>query len=214
MVPLALADPPDVYRLEWAEAGEPSTCPFLALVDLGPEAARGQIRRAASDREMLVAWDNPDGPGHAPSGEACEDCGRGVVDLGTLQGDYHATGPATIAWDGGSFANVDILPWAYGISARIKPADSNCSYKLWSHISWGHVAYLLTIAGSSDLGLNRSAPPGRDLIPIAYRPHSRAATWPVLHDRSPHSRCCRLVELGGTFVSTGPSVLYVTKPVG
>lgn len=141
--PLVLADLPDVYRLEWAEAGEPSTCPFLALVDLGPEAARAQIRRAESDREMLVAWDNPDGPGHAPSGEPCEDCGRGVVGLGTLQGDYHVTGPATIAWDDGSFANVDVLPWAYGISARIKPAGSNCIYKLWSHISWDHVLYLI-----------------------------------------------------------------------
>lgn len=140
---LDLADLPDVYRLEWAEAGEPSTCPFLALADLGPEAAGAQIRRAEGDREMLVVWDNPDGPGHAPSGESCEDCGRGVVGLGTLQGDYHVTGPATIVWDDGSFANVDVLPWAYGISARIKPAGSNCIYKLWSHISWDHVEYLI-----------------------------------------------------------------------
>lgn len=141
---LNLGDLSDVYRLEWAEAGEPTACPFLAFADLGPQAAQAVIRRAENHGEMLVVWDNPDGPGHGRSSEPCDDCGRGVVGIGTFQGDYHATGPATIAWDDGSFVNIAVLPWAYGISARLKPAGSNCIYQLWSHISREHVEFLIS----------------------------------------------------------------------
>ncbi len=132
---------PDVYRLEWAEAGQPDTCPFLAFADLGPGAADATIRRGEHDREMLVTWDNPDGPGHDRTGEPCDDCGRGVVGLGTFQ-DGHV-GQATIAWDDGSFANVAELPWVYGVSARIKPAGAECIYQLWSHLGHDHVSYLI-----------------------------------------------------------------------
>jgi hypothetical protein len=142
--PIDLAALPDVYRLEWAEAGEPSTCPFLALADLGPEAEHATIRRAEHDHEMLVVWDNPDGPGHDTRGEPCDDCGRGVVGLGTWPDGANAVGPATISWDDGSFANIDTLPWVYGVSARIHPAGADCMYQLWSHIGSQHVEYLIS----------------------------------------------------------------------
>jgi len=136
-----LASLPEVYRLEWAEAGEPNTCPSLAFADLGPEAHEAEIRRAESGGEMLVAWDNPDGPGHDGRGEPCSDCGRGVVGLGTFQHSGYVVGPATIAWDDGSFANV--APGFYGIEARIQPAGADCMYRLWSHVGFDHVHYLI-----------------------------------------------------------------------
>lgn len=141
--PLELADLPDVYRLEWAEAGEPTTCPFLAFEDLGPEAAEATIRRGEHDRNMLVVWDNPDGPGHDRRSEPCSDCGRGVVGLGTWQDEGNAVGPATIVWDDGSYANIATLPWVYGVSARVQPAGADCMYQLWSHIGSEHVEYLI-----------------------------------------------------------------------
>jgi hypothetical protein len=144
--PLELSDLPDAYRLEWAEAGEPSACPFLAFADLGPEAEQATIRRAEHAREMLVVWDNPDGPGHDRRGEPCPDCGRGVVGLGTWQGAGNAVGPATIAWDDGSFANITTtIPWVlYGVTARIQPAGADCMYQIWSHIGVEHVEYLIS----------------------------------------------------------------------
>ena len=141
--PLELSALPEVYRLEWAEAGQPDTCPFLAFAGLGPEAEAASIRRAEHDREMLVVWDNPDGPGHDRRGDPCPDCGRGVVGLGTWQGYGDVVGPATIAWDDGSFANIATLPSVYGVSARIQPAGADCMYQLWSHIGVEHVEYLI-----------------------------------------------------------------------
>ena len=92
---------------------------------------------------MLVVWDNPDGPGHDRRGDPCPDCGRGVVGLGTWQGYGDVVGPATIAWDDGSFANIATLPSVYGVSARIQPAGADCMYQLWSHVGVEHVEYLI-----------------------------------------------------------------------
>ncbi len=139
--PLELSALPEVYRLEWAEAGEPSTCPLLAYADLGPEGQEAAIRRAENDRELLIAWDNPDGPGHDRRGEPCSDCGRGVIGLGTVQSSSYVVGPATIAWDDGSFAHV--APGHYGIEARIQLAGADCVYRLWSHLGFDHLNYLI-----------------------------------------------------------------------
>lgn len=135
---------PDVYRLEWAEAGQPSTCPFLAFADLGPEAEQATIRRAEHASEMLVVWDNPSGPGHDTRGEPCDDCGRGVVGLGTWQHGSSSVGTVTITWADGSYANIATLPWVYGVSARVQPAGADCVYQLWSHIGIQHVEYLIS----------------------------------------------------------------------
>lgn len=140
--PLELSALPEVYRLEWAEAGAPSSCPLLAYADLGPEAQEAKIRRAENDRELLIAWDNPDGPGHDHRSDPCSDCGRGVIGLGTIQSTSYVVGPATIAWDDGSFASV--APGHYGIEARIQPAGADCKYRLWSHLGFDHLNYLIS----------------------------------------------------------------------
>lgn len=142
--PLPRAALPEEAYLEWAEeAGAPPACPVLYFADLG--AAEGAaVRRASNAGEMLVAWDLPAGPGHEGSGEPCNDCGRGVIGLGTFQGDTRATGiPAVYEWDDGSFAWTIAETYSYGIEAMVRVTGFDCSYWLWSHLGREHLEYLL-----------------------------------------------------------------------
>lgn len=142
--PLSRSALPEAAYLEWeGEAGAPAGCPLLFFADLG--AAEGaSIRRAANEGEMLVAWDLPSGPGHEGSGEPCEDCGRGVIGLGTFQNSIRGSGlPAAYEWVDGSIGWTFAETYSYGVEATVKVADFDCSYWLWSHLGKEHLEYLM-----------------------------------------------------------------------
>ena len=139
---LAAADVAPIAHDEWAEAGSPSACPMLFFADLGI-AADAVIRHAANSGEMLVAWDLPDGPGHAGDGSQCEDCGRGVIGLGTFQ---HSTydGPVSYEWSDGSEARLRTGPYYYGVEAFLRIDGFSCDYWVWSHLGEQHLEYLFS----------------------------------------------------------------------
>ncbi len=138
--PLPADDVSDVYFDEWAEAGEPASCPLLVFGDLG-EAEDGEPRRALNEGAMLVAFDRPSGPGHDGSSEPCEDCGRGAIGIGTFPPDTDGGLPLAYQWDDGTVGFAE--PRLYGIEAFIQPAGFDCSYWVWSHLGWEHLDLLL-----------------------------------------------------------------------
>ncbi|MDH3731154.1 MAG: hypothetical protein OES13_08540 [Acidimicrobiia bacterium] len=141
--PLTEADISDLYILEWeGEAQGPASCPMLAYADLGAEATDATIRRANSEGEMLLAWDRPTGPGHDASSDACSDCGRGVVGLGTFLGGQRGDEPITHRWSDGSEAAA--FDGFYGTEVFLQPDGFSCTYWMWSHLGPDHVDYLLT----------------------------------------------------------------------
>jgi hypothetical protein len=132
-----------VYLEEWeGEAGAPPRCPLLVLSDLGEPATGAVPRRAASEGEMLIAFDRPSGPGHTGMGEPCTDCGRGAVGLGTFQFYVPAEARITHRWQDGSVGDLDEGP--YGTEMHLQPAGFDCTYWLWSHLGPEHLEYLLT----------------------------------------------------------------------
>lgn len=139
---LVAQDVPDIAHQEWAEAGSPGSCPMLFYADLG-DADGAVIRHAANAGEMLVAWDLPDGPGHAGDGSPCDDCGRGVVGLGTFPPGSYA-GPVSYSWSDGSKARLRTGPYSYGVEAFVSIAGFDCDYWMWSHLGEQHLEYLFS----------------------------------------------------------------------
>ncbi|GBD84025.1 hypothetical protein BMS3Abin02_00411 [bacterium BMS3Abin02] len=141
--PLARDAVPDAAYLEWAgEKGAPTTCPMLYFADLG-DADGATIRRAANEGEMLVAWDLPSGPGHSGASEPCDDCGRGVIGLGTFPADTRQDSPAVYTWSDGSDATTLTGPYRYGTEAFVHVTGFDCTYWVWSHLGADHLEYLL-----------------------------------------------------------------------
>jgi hypothetical protein len=141
--PIARAEVPDLVFLEWeSEAGAPDGCPLLYPTDLG-EADAATIRRASNEGEMLVAWDLTDGPGHNGDGTPCDDCGRGVIGLGTFQfGRFE--GPVAYRWSDGSEVRLRTGPFSYGTEAFARVAGFACDYWVWSHLGEEHLVTLLS----------------------------------------------------------------------
>lgn len=141
--PLGRQEVGRVFVDEWVgEAGAPGGCPLLVFDSLGEEAAGAVARRAANEGEMLIAWDRPSGPGHTGSSEPCDDCGRGVIGLGTFQSFVPADARVTHRWDDGSVG--DRYEGLYGTEMHLRPAGFDCTYWLWSHLGPDHLEYLLT----------------------------------------------------------------------
>jgi hypothetical protein len=142
--PLSRSAVPEEAYLEWAgELGAPDTCPLLFFTDLG-DAAGATIRRATNEGEMLVAWDLPSGPGHDTTGEPCENCGRGVIGLGTFQGTHRADLPVAYEWTDGSTARTWAQPFSFGIEAFVTVEGFECTYWAWSHLGREHLEFLLS----------------------------------------------------------------------
>lgn len=139
---LAAEEVPQVAHEEWAEAGSPGSCPMLFYEDLG-DATGAVIRHAANEGEMLVAWDLSDGAGHAGDSSPCEDCGRGVIGLGTFQHSSYE-GPLSYNWSDGSEARLRTGPYSYGVEAFVSIAGFSCDYWMWSHLGEGHLEYLFS----------------------------------------------------------------------
>jgi len=141
--PLRERDISEFYPLEWQEeAGAPDSCPLLALADVGEVTLDGTIRRADASGEMLLAWDRPFGPGHNLLSEPCQDCGRGVVGIGTLQSSQMIDREITHEWSDGSTAAA--FEGSFGTELHLRPEGFDCTYWLWSHLGREHIDYLLT----------------------------------------------------------------------
>ena len=131
---------PEIGHLEWAESGSHPSCPMLFYADLGI-ADGAVIRRANNANEMLVAWDLPDGPGHAGDSSPCDDCGRGVIGLGTFRHGAFS-GPVAYEWSDGSVARLRTGPYSYGVETFLQVEGFDCEYWLWSHLGQEHLEYL------------------------------------------------------------------------
>ena len=141
--PLTESDISELYLLEWeGEAGAPNSCPLLAFKNLGDVQIDGVVRRADSSGEMLLAWDRTFGPGHNGFSQPCQDCGRGVVGLGTFQFSQIFDREITHEWSDGSKAAA--FESFYGTELHLQPAGFDCIYWMWSHLGREHVDYLLT----------------------------------------------------------------------
>jgi hypothetical protein len=143
--PLPVSDVPRVEITEWeGELGAPTGCPMLAFADLG-EAEGATPRRATNEGEMLVAWDLPSGPGHDASGNPCENCGRGVIGLGTFPADTGEGLPVVFEWDDGSIARIrSSAAITYGTEAFLSVQGFDCTYWVWSHLGENSLEYLLS----------------------------------------------------------------------
>ena len=139
---LPLSVVPSVAEDEWAEAGSPESCPMLYFADLG-DAGGAVIRNAANEGEMLAAWDLGGAPGHNGDGTPCDDCGRGVIGLGTFQGSSYSA-PVAYTWVDGSEARLRTGPTSYGVEAFVRVAGFSCDYWLWSHLGEEHLLYLMS----------------------------------------------------------------------
>ncbi len=139
---LPLSVVPSVAEDEWAEAGSPESCPMLYFADLG-DAGGAAIRNATNAGEMLAAWDLGGGPGHNGDGTPCDDCGRGVIGLGTFQGSSYSA-PVAYTWTDGSEARLRTGPNSYGVEAFVRVAGFSCDYWLWSHLGEEHLLYLMS----------------------------------------------------------------------
>jgi hypothetical protein len=153
-VAVALGNPPwaadaiaadavsSIAHEEWAESGSRSSCPMLFFADLG-QAEDAVIRRASNSGEMLVAWDLSNGPGHSGDSTPCNDCGRGVVGLGTFPRESFA-GPVAYTWSDGSEARLRTGPYSYGAEAFVQVTGFDCDYWLWTHLGQEHLESLLS----------------------------------------------------------------------
>jgi hypothetical protein len=164
--PLTADRVPQTLLDEWTlEAGAPDSCPLLVPEDLGEGAAGARIRHAASEGEMLAAWDLPSGPGRYGTGDYCADCGRGAFGIGTFQDAGTSPLAVTDRWDDGSegtlgseatrlsggipadrFAFTDPEsgePAAAPSEMFLHPAGFECRYRVWSFLGPEHVEYLV-----------------------------------------------------------------------
>jgi hypothetical protein len=143
LAPLDQGAVDEVYLLEWRdEAGAPEACPLLVFADLGDQASDARARRAANQGEMLVAWDRLSGPGHDAMSDPCDDCGRGVIGLGTWQATVFEDRPVTRVWDDGSRART--FAGSYGTEGFLEVEGFGCSYWLWTHLGEEHLDFLLS----------------------------------------------------------------------
>ena len=140
--PLGAEAVAEVAYEEWAESGSRDSCPMLFIADLG-DADGATARRAANEGEMLVAWDLPDGPGHNGDSSPCDDCGRGVIGLGTFPRNSF-DGPVAYTWSDGSEARIRTGPYSYGTEAFVRVAGFDCDYWMWSHLGQEHLEYLFS----------------------------------------------------------------------
>jgi len=142
--PLTVSDVPEVEVSEWEQdAGSPAGCPMLAFEDLG-DADGAVPRRANNAGQMLVAWDLPSGPGHDAYGYPCDDCGRGVIGLGTMSAGSGADLPIAFEWDDGSVARIRSSAISYGTEALLSVNGFGCTYWVWSHLGDDSLEYLLS----------------------------------------------------------------------
>ena len=130
----ALTEVPAVYRAEWQQAENRSSCALVAFVDTG-SAGRGAVpRRANFSGGWAVAYDLP-----------TKRSAFGIAGTGSsaTAGDTYQW-PDTIRWSDGSSAT-------YGLEGGSGPnhlayltiAGQGCLYNVWSALGREHLEHLL-----------------------------------------------------------------------
>jgi hypothetical protein len=151
-IPLAVTDVPELLAVQWEESGVKGFC--SALYPGAPLAEDAAIRSADFGDGWAVAWDLPDGPGRLPSGEYCEDCGRGAFGVagatGPASGDETEVWAQQLAWSDGSKAGYGFEGLGDGSQGEpllmyLLVTDEGCLYNVWSFLGDEH---LLGLVGS------------------------------------------------------------------
>jgi hypothetical protein len=129
----ALTNVPSVFRAEWQNAANRSTCALVAFAATG-EATRDAVpRRANFSGGWAVAWDLP-----------TQRSAFGIAGTGTTwTGDTHQW-PDTIVWSDGSRATWG-LEGGTGPNhlAYVTITGQGCLYNVWSALGEDHLRYLL-----------------------------------------------------------------------
>lgn len=136
-------------------------CPLLVPAALPAAGGGTRLRDATNAGELLVAWDQPDGPGRYPTGEFCADCGRGAMVVGTLSGgigDTAARPVRTTYADGTQLRIVDEGELLGGgpfvdpetgepvdpfLRAYLTIPGFSCAYQVWSALGEEHLLALV-----------------------------------------------------------------------
>lgn len=148
--PLATGDVPDVLGVQWEGSELREFC--SALYPGLPLTEDAAIRSANFGDGWAVAWDLPDGPGRLPSGEYCEDCGRGAFGVagatGPAIGDETEVWAQRLDWSDGSKAGYGFE--GFGDGSQGEPllmylliADEGCLYNVWSFLGEDHLLGLV-----------------------------------------------------------------------
>jgi len=170
---LATAEVPDTLVTQWEQSDVKGSC--SALYSVTPPPAEAAIRSANFSGGWAVAWDMPDGRGRLPSGEYCEDCGRGALgiagSLGVAAGDETDVWDKQLEWSDGSKAGYGFEGLGDGSSGEpllmyLLVKNEGCLYNVWSFLGEDHLLGLVDglrfvegLRGESVLWLNERPPP-------------------------------------------------------
>ncbi len=134
---------------EWEDASNRSECAALGLVDIDPLGDGWDIRGATFIGGWGVAFDLPDGPGRAKSGDRCEDCGRGAFGVAGLPEEWDSgESPADDEDEVIEYTDGSVVGWSRASDpshwlAHIKVPGQSCRYEVWSFVSEDHLERVL-----------------------------------------------------------------------
>jgi hypothetical protein len=172
--PLAAGVVSNVLGDQWNAADNRAWC--SALFPEAPDslADGADIRSAIFTGGWAVAWDLGSGPGREPSGEYCEDCGRGAFGVAgsgrRASGDETSTWPDSVGWADGSvggFGYEGDQPAGSGapVVMHLLIKDQGCVYNVWSFLGETHLRELVDqlrfiqgLQGDPTLWLNELPP--------------------------------------------------------
>jgi hypothetical protein len=169
--PLAQTDVPEVLGVQWEASEVKGFCSALYPATPLDDAA---IRSANFGGGWAVAWDLADGPGRLPSGEYCEDCGRGAFGVagasGPAKGDETAVWAQQLEWSDGSKAGYGFEGLGDGSQGEprlmyLLVKDEGCLYNVWSFLGEDHLLGLVdglrfveSLRGAPTQWINEAAP--------------------------------------------------------
>lgn len=133
---------------EWGVADNRATARLVLPAEVALSSS-ATPRPANFSGGWAVAWDESSGPGVEPSGQFCENCGRGVAGVA-------GTGSAASKSFGVPFTNV--VQWSDGSAvgytgsrsdsrqflANLFVTGQGSLYQVWSYISQRHLEYLIS----------------------------------------------------------------------
>ncbi len=141
---LSRSEAPSVLISEWEKAENRSSCAPLTFRSFGITGSRTP-RRANFGGGWAVAWDLPNGPGTAASGDTCADCGRGAFGIAGTgvepTPDTYDDWPYQVTWSDGS--RVGYGPRNEQWLAYLEVAGERCLYNVWSYRSREHLEELI-----------------------------------------------------------------------
>lgn len=134
---------PGVLIEQWRQAENRDWCAPVAFPSTGVENAIPRPANFAGG--WAVAWDLPDGPGSAASGEYCNNCGRGA--FGIAGTGVEPTPDTYDDWQyGETFSDgsrIGYGPRDQQWLAYLQIAGERCLYNIWSYRGRGHLESLI-----------------------------------------------------------------------